>query len=48
MKKEDKSLIIKQLSETLGTYSNFYLTDIEALNASKTNALRRLCFKKDI
>ncbi|MDR0845680.1 MAG: 50S ribosomal protein L10 [Tannerella sp.] len=48
MKKEDKSLIIKQLSETLGSYSNFYLTDIEALNASKTSALRRLCYKKDI
>ena len=48
MKKEDKGLIIEQLSETLKTYSNFYLTDIEALNAAKTSSLRRLCSKNDI
>ena len=48
MKKEDKGLIIEQLSESLKSYSNFYLTDIEALNAAKTSALRRLCSKKDV
>ncbi|MDR1675680.1 MAG: 50S ribosomal protein L10 [Tannerella sp.] len=48
MKKEDKSVIIGQLSEQLQKYGNFYLTDIEALNASKTGALRRACFKKEI
>jgi large subunit ribosomal protein L10 len=48
MKKEDKGLIIEQLSETLKSYSNFYLTDIEALNAAKTSSLRRLCSKNDI
>ena len=48
MKKEDKSLIIKQLSEKLNACSNFYLTDIEALNASKTSSLRRACAKKEI
>jgi large subunit ribosomal protein L10 len=48
MKKEDKSVIIEQLSALLKEYGNFYLTDIEALNAEKTNALRRACFKKDI
>ena len=48
MKKEDKSLIIKQLSEQLQTYGNFYLTDIEAMNAAKTSSLRRVCSKKGI
>ena len=48
MKKEDKSLIIKQLSEQLQSCNNFYLTDIETLNASKTSALRRACSKKNI
>ena len=48
MKKEDKSLIIKQLSERLKSCGNFYLTDIEALNAAKTSSLRRACAKKAI
>ena len=48
MKKEDKSIIIEQLSERLQSCSNFYLTDIEALNAAKTSALRRACSKNNI
>ena len=48
MKKEDKSLIIEQLSERLKSCSNFYLTDIEALDAQKTSSLRRVCSKKNI
>lgn len=48
MKKEDKSAIIEQLSATLKEYSNFYLTDVEALNAAKTSLLRRACNKNDI
>ena len=48
MKKEDKGSIIEQLTDTLKSYSNFYLTDIETLNAAKTSSLRRACSKKDI
>ena len=48
MKKEDKSTIIGQLTNTLMEYDNFYLTDLEALNAEKTSALRRLCFKENV
>ena len=48
MKKEDKSTIIGQLTNTLREYDNFYLTDLEALNAEKTSALRRLCFKENV
>jgi large subunit ribosomal protein L10 len=48
MKKEDKSVIIEQLTATVKEYPNFYLTNIEALNAEKTSALRRECFKEDV
>jgi large subunit ribosomal protein L10 len=48
MKKEDKSAIIKQLTTTVREYPNFYLTNIEALNAQKTSALRRECFKQEV
>jgi Ribosomal protein L10 len=48
MRKEDKSAIIEQLVATINEYPNFYLTDIEALNAEKTGALRRECFKREV
>ncbi len=48
MKKEDKGVIISQLAETVKSYPNFYLADIEALNAEKTSKLRRECFKQEI
>jgi large subunit ribosomal protein L10 len=48
MKKEDKSVIIEQLTAVIQEYPNFYLTNIEALNAEKTSALRRECFKQDV
>ena len=48
MKKEDKSTVIEQIAATLKEYSHFYLTETSALNAEKTSALRRECFKNDI
>ena len=48
MKKEDKNVIIANLQEQLAQYSHFYLANIEGLNAEKTSALRRACFKQDI
>ena len=48
MKKEDKNVIIAELQEAVGSYAHFYLTSIEGLNAEKTSALRRMCFKNDI
>ncbi|MBQ9427677.1 MAG: 50S ribosomal protein L10 [Paludibacteraceae bacterium] len=48
MKKEDKTALISELQNTIGEYSHFYLTNIEGLNAEKTSALRRECFKQDI
>lgn len=48
MKKEDKSKVIAQIAETIGQYSGFYLVETTGLNAEKTSALRRECFKSDI
>lgn len=48
MKKEDKSAVVEHLTETLKEYGNFYLTNIEALNAEKTSSLRRICFKQNV
>ena len=48
MRKEDKGAIIEQLTATLKEYPNFYLTDIEAINAETTSKLRRECFKSEV
>ena len=48
MKKEDKSLIIEKIGNALAEYSCVYLTQTSGLNAEKTSALRRACFKDDI
>ena len=48
MKKEDKDLIINQISERINEYSHFYLVDVTALNAVQTSALRRKCFNSEV
>lgn len=48
MRKEDKALIINQIKETLGQYGCLYLTTTSGLNAERTSALRRVCFKADV
>lgn len=48
MKKEDKAIIISMIGDTLQKYSCVYLTQTGGLNAEKTSALRRACFKQDI
>ncbi|NDW17385.1 50S ribosomal protein L10 [Dysgonomonas sp. 216] len=48
MRKEDKNTIISTIAATVKEYGNFYLTNIESLNADKTSQLRRECFKQDI
>ena len=48
MRKEDKRTVIEQIASTLKEYSHFYLAETAALNAEKTSALRRECFKQDI
>lgn len=48
MKKEVKDTIIVELGEKLKEYPHFYLVDVAGLNAEKTSALRRKCFKSEI
>src|SRR3569833_2725861 len=48
MKKEQKSVIVSDLTETLSTQKNFYITDISALTVVQANDLRRLAFQKGI
>ena len=48
MKREEKNLIIGELTEKLNKYDHFYLTDISNLNAADTSLLRRKCFDKSI
>ncbi|MBR3092365.1 MAG: 50S ribosomal protein L10 [Bacteroidaceae bacterium] len=48
MKKEDKSLLISSLTETLKKYPHFYLVDLTALDSQTTSDLRRECFKQNV
>ena len=48
MKKEDKAVIIESIGKVLSEYSCFYLTQTSGLDAEKTSALRRECFKADV
>lgn len=48
MRKEDKSIIIEKIAQTLKEYSCVYITETAGLNAEKTSQLRRECFKSDI
>jgi len=48
MRKEDKEVIINSIVDQLTACPNFYLTDIEALNADKTSQLRRQCFNSQV
>lgn len=48
MRIEEKNQVIDSLAEKLQASNNIYITDIGNLNVEKTNALRRLCFKKEV
>ena len=48
MTREEKSLVIEELTAQLADNSNIYLTDISGLNAVDTSNLRRACFKANV
>lgn len=48
MKKEVKDTIVVELGKKLKEYPHFYIVDVTGLNAEKTSALRRKCFKNEI
>ncbi|MDX1365579.1 50S ribosomal protein L10 [Arenibacter latericius] len=48
MTREEKKNVIQDLTAQLGESSTIYLTDISGLNAERTSALRKACFKANI
>ena len=48
MKKEQKGQIIEGLADQLKATPDFYVVDIDGLNAEKTSRLRRECFAQNI
>lgn len=48
MTREEKSVVIENLTAQLADNSTIYLADISGLNAETTSDLRRACFKANI
>ncbi len=48
MKKEDKALLVAKIEETIKSYSAYYLTDAQGLNAEQVSDLRRKCSQQEI
>ena len=48
MTREEKSLVIEELTAELANNANIYLTDISGLNAGSTSNLRQACFKAGV
>ena len=48
MRKEEKAQIIESIAAQIAENPNFYLADLEGLNAEHTSDLRRACFEKGV
>jgi len=48
MTREEKAVVIKELTTQLADNANIYLADISGLNAGMTSDLRRACFKANV
>ncbi|MCX7955109.1 MAG: 50S ribosomal protein L10 [Bacteroidales bacterium] len=48
MTREEKNKIIDNIYNKIKEYNNFYLTDIEKLNAEQISFIRRKCFENKI
>ena len=48
MRKEEKAQIIENIAALIAENPNFYLANIEGLNAERTAELRRACFDKGV
>ena len=46
MRKEEKTEIIHQLTETLNNNNKIYIADCSSLSVEKVNKLRKACFDK--
>ena len=48
MTREEKSLVIEDLTAQLSENNNIYIADISGLDAGVTSSLRRACFKANV
>lgn len=48
MKKEDKAVVIQELTEKFKTTGNFYFTDAGGMTVEEVNNLRRKCFESGV
>ncbi len=48
MKREEKDVIIGEITVLLDKYPSIYITDTTSLSVAKTNQLRRLCFNRGV
>ncbi len=48
MTREEKAVIIDQLSVTFAESPTFYITDVEGMTVAQVNQLRKLCYTKGI
>ena len=48
MTREEKSLVIEDLTAQLAENNNIYIADISGLDAASTSNLRRACFKANV
>ncbi len=48
MRKEEKDVIINDITELLNKYPTIYVTDTSSLTVEKINQLRRMCFNKNV
>lgn len=48
MTKEEKQIVLNELTEIIGNASSFYITDASTLDVASINKFRRLCFSKNV
>jgi len=48
MNTTEKQEVVELLKEKFTSYNNFYVTNTESLSVEKINALRRICFEKNV
>lgn len=48
MTREEKQLVLNELTETIGNASSFYITDASTLDVASINKFRGLCYSKNV
>ena len=48
MTREEKGIVIEEISEKLSSNKNFYITDASGFTVAQINQFRRMCFDKGL